>query len=140
MIQRLQTLWMLAASALSFASLKISFFSGNILVENVKQFQRFTAMNSIPLMILTVAVAIASLVLIFMYKDRKQQLKIGFAILICSIITMLMYYFATKSFVENEWSFDITSVVTIAIPVFLIMAIRGIYKDEKLVKSLDRLR
>ena len=140
MIQRLQTLWLLAVSALSFTSLKISFFSGNILVANVKQFQRFNAMSSIPLMILTVAVAIASLVLIFMYKDRKQQLKIGFAILVCSIITILLYYFATNNFVLNEWSFDIGSLITIAIPVFLIMAIRGIYKDEKLVKSLDRLR
>ena len=140
MIQRLQTLWLLAVSALSFTSLKISFFSGNILVANVKQFQRFNAMSSIPLMILTVAVAIASLVLIFMYKDRKQQLKIGFAILVCSIITILLYYFATNNFILNEWSFDIGSFITIAIPVFLIMAIRGIYKDEQLVKSLDRLR
>lgn len=140
MIQRLQTLWMLAASALSFASLKISFFSGNILVANIKQFQRFTAMSSIPLMILTVAVAIATLVVIFMYKDRKQQLKVGFAILVVAIINIVLYYFETKNFMPTEWSFDITSVVTVAIPVFLIMALKGIYKDEKLVKSVDRLR
>jgi hypothetical protein len=34
----------------------------------------------------------------------------------------------------------LTSVFALAIPVFLLLAISGIWKDEKLVKSLDRLR
>ncbi len=140
MIQRLQTLWLLAASLLAFATLKLSFFSGNILVENVKQFQKFTAMNSIPVMILTVAVAIAALITIFLFKDRKLQLKICFATLVLSVLTIVLYYLQTKSFVLNEWTFDLTCVVTIAIPFVLFLAIRGIYKDEKIVKSVDRLR
>jgi hypothetical protein len=35
---------------------------------------------------------------------------------------------------------SLTSVFALAIPVFLVLAINGMWKDEKLVKSLDRLR
>lgn len=140
MIQRLQTLWLLFAAGLAFASLKLSFFSGNLLVNNVKQFQRFTAMSSIFLMILTVAVAIAALIAIFLYKNRKTQLKITIAVFVVSLVNVLLAYMQTKNFVPDEWSYDISSVTYIAIPVLVAFAIRGIYKDEKLVKSADRLR
>jgi len=140
MIQRLQTLWLLLASAFAFATLKMSFFSGNIIVENLKQFQHFTAMNNIPLMILTVTVAIASLIVVFLYNDRKLQFKIGIAVFLVSLLNLFLYYLETKKFIPTDWSFDLTSIFAIAIPVFLLMAIRGIYKDEKLIKSVDRLR
>lgn len=140
MIQRMQSLWLLAASLMAFAGLKLSFFSGNIVAENVKQFQRFSAMSSMPLMILTVGVGIASLVAIFLYNDRKMQLKISFAVLAVSVLNLLLYFLQTRNFVPNEWSLDLTSLFSAAIPFVLLLAIRGIYKDEKLVKSVDRLR
>ena len=140
MLQRLQTLWLLIASVLAFATLKLSFFSGNIIVDNVKQFQRFTAMSSMLLMILTVAVAISSLIIIFLFKDRKLQLKIALAVLFMSLLNLLLYYLQTKNYIPAEWTLDLTSVFASAIPFFLLFAIRGIYKDEKLVKSVDRLR
>ncbi|MEK7199752.1 MAG: DUF4293 family protein [Bacteroidota bacterium] len=140
MLQRLQTLWLLIASLLAFATLKFSFFSGNIIVDNVKQFQRFTAMSSMLLMILTVAVAISSLIIIFLFKDRKLQLKIALAVLFMSLLNLLLYYLQTKNYIPAEWTLDLTSVFASAIPFFLLFAIRGIYKDEKLVKSVDRLR
>ena len=140
MIQRLQTLWLLVASALAFTTLKVPFFSGNIMVENLNQFQRFTAMGNIFLMILTVAVGIAALITIFLYNDRKLQLKISILILTISLLTLFLFYLETKKFIPTDWSFNLTAAAAIAIPVFLLMAIRGIYKDEKLIKSVDRLR
>ncbi|MDE3251734.1 MAG: DUF4293 domain-containing protein [Bacteroidota bacterium] len=140
MIQRPQTIWLLLASALAFATLKLSLFSGNLLVENLKQFQRFTAMSSIPLMILTVGVAIASLIAIFLFKNRKLQIRISLAALVVSLLTIFLGYLQTKNFLPDEWSFDLTSLLYVAIPILLILAIRGIYLDEKLIKSVDRLR
>ena len=140
MIQRLQTLWLLVASALAFTTLKVPFFSGNIMVENLNQFQRFTAMGNIFLMILTVAVGIAALITIFLYNDRKLQLKISILILTISLLNLFLFYLETKKFIPTDWSFNLTAAAAIAIPVFLMMAIRGIYKDEKLIKSVDRLR
>ena len=140
MIQRLQSLWLLIASALAFATLKISFFSGNILVENVKQFQRFTAMTNMFLMILTVVVGIGALVALFLYKDRKLQIKITAAVLILSVLNLILYYLQTNNFIPTDWAFDLTAIAALTIPFFLIMAIRGISKDEKTIRSLDRLR
>lgn len=140
MIQRLQTVWLLLVAVLAFVSLKVSFFSGNILVENVKQFQNFTAMSNMLIMILTVGVGIASLITIFLFKDRKLQIKISFAVLAVAVLNIVLYYLQTKNYVPEEWTFDISSLITIAIPFLLFLAIRGIYQDEKLVKSVDRLR
>ncbi len=140
MIQRIQTLWLLFASALAFATLKISFFSGNIIVENVKQFQHFTAMGNIFLMILTVVVALGSLIAIFLFKNRKLQMRIASGMMVLSIVNLVLYYLQTKNFIPSDWSFDLTSLLAIAIPFFLFFATRGIYKDAKLLRSVDRLR
>lgn len=141
MIQRIQTIWFLLASAAAFLTLKLSFFSGNkIGADNGKQFVQFNAMSNIPLMILTVSVAIASLVLIFLYKDRKMQQKITAAVLAVSVLNVVLYFLHMKDFIPNEVTFDLSSVLSFAVPVFLILAFRGIYKDQKLLRSVDRLR
>lgn len=140
MIQRIQTIWLLLASAAAFLTMKFSFYSGNKLVNNVKQFILLDARESLALTILTVAVAIASLVLVFLYKDRKRQLLITLATAVVSIINIIVYLAETKKFVPNEGNYDLTAVLTFVIPVFLFLAARGIRRDEKLVKSVDRLR
>jgi hypothetical protein len=140
MIQRIQTLWLLVASALAFITLKTSFFSGNILVNNVKQWQRFTASSHMLLMILTVLVALASLTAIFLYKDRKVQMRVTAGAMVVSIINLVLYYTQTKTFIPTDWAFDLTALLPLAIPFFLFFATRGIYRDSKLMKSLDRLR
>ncbi|MCW3087882.1 MAG: hypothetical protein JWQ78_1268 [Sediminibacterium sp.] len=140
MIQRIQTLWLILASALAFASLKIPFFSGNILVDNLKQFQRFTGMSSMFLMILTVAAGIGALIAVFLYKDRTTQFRLTGATFTLSILNIILYFLQTRNFVPTDWSLQLTSLVVFAIPVFLVLALLGIKKDEKLMKSLDRLR
>jgi hypothetical protein len=140
MIQRLQSLWLLVASAATFSTLKLSFFSGNIMVNAVKEYQRFTALNHLLLTIFTVLVAAGSLITIFLFKDRKKQFRIVAALLILSIVNLIIDYTQTKNFVPSEWTFDFTALLSLAIPFFLFLAMRGIYKDDKLVKSADRLR
>ena len=141
MIQRVQTIWLLLASACAFLTLRLSFFSGNKLVNNVKQFESLTAATAngnLVLLILTVAVAIAALVTIFLYKDRKMQMRICLAVAAVSIVNIVLFFSETKKFVEG--TFGLTAPLVFAVPLFLLLAVRGIYKDEKLVKSTDRLR
>ena len=140
MIQRIQTLWLLIASALAFVSLKIPFFSGNIMVNNLKMFQHFTGMSAMLLMILTVVVALGSLISIFLFKDRKLQMRVVSFTMVLSILNLVLYYLQTRNFIPSDWSFDLTALIAIAIPFFLFLATRGIYRDNKLMKSLDRLR
>ena len=135
MIQRIQTIWLLVASALGFASLKLPFYigsAGNTPAEN------FTAMSNTFLMILTVAAAILALVSVFLYNNRKLQLKMGLAGCVISVLNIILYFLAIKKY--DAGGISLFSVLSFAIPVFYLLAIRGIYTDEKLVKSIDRLR
>ena len=141
MIQRIQTIWLLLAAVCALLTLKVSFFSGNKMANNQKHFESLTVISgNLLLLILSVTVAVAALVIIFLYKDRKMQLKITLAVIALSIGNIALFVAATDNFVQGEGSYDITAPVVFAVPVLLILAARGIYKDEKLVKSVDRLR
>jgi hypothetical protein len=141
MLQRMQSLWLLIAGACGLLTLKYSFFSGNKMSgDQTKTFQFLTATTSIIILILTVAMISALLIDIFLYKNRKLQLRIVLASLLVSILNVYLYFRETKKFVEGEGNYDLTCVLALAIPILLILAATGIYKDQKLVKSLDRLR
>jgi len=142
MIQRIQSVWLLVASILTFLTLSpsLSFYSGNKLVNNVSTFVRLNARENILILILTVSVAVMSLVLIFLYKDRKMQLKLTVVAFIVSIINLALYFLQVKNYIPNQGTYDLTSIIYFASPVFFLLAARGIWKDEKLVKSIDRLR
>lgn len=144
MIQRVQSIWLLLAAAAAFFTLNFSFYSGNLIKPDVtpatKAFVRVTAQSNILLLILTVGVGIASVIGIFMYKDRKQQLRICLAAIVASLINIVLYFLQVKKFVPGEGAYELWAAFSFLIPVFLILAARGIYRDQKLVKSLDRLR
>lgn len=140
MLQRLQTVWLLLAAVLEAATLRLSFFSGNKLdaATNQKTWIEFTAMQNVFILILTIAVAVAALVAIFMYKDRKRQLLITLITTVVSVVAILLYFQQKTNFVEAN--LDLTALTAFFVPVFLLLAARGIYKDDQLVKSADRLR
>jgi hypothetical protein len=135
----MQTLWLLIASACGFLTLKLSFFSGNRSgASQVKTFEHLNATGTIPLVVFTVCIAVATLIAIFLYKNRKLQLRVIIIAIFLSLFNIFLYYRETQNFVEGNY--DLTAILSLAIPFFLILAARGISKDQKLVKSLDRLR
>ena len=140
MIQRIQSIWLVIAAALSGAGFGLSFFSGNKLSEtvNTKEWIEFTATQNLFIMILTVAITVAALVAVFRYKDRRRQMLVIFATAILAFVNIALYYNAKSSFAEAK--LDLGSLFSFAVPLFLLLAIRSGYKDEKLVKSTDRLR
>ncbi|MFL9485409.1 DUF4293 domain-containing protein [Chitinophagaceae bacterium LWZ2-11] len=139
MLQRIQSVWLLFASICAFLTLKLSFYSGNKLdATNAKVFSGLTATTSTLLLILTIAVAVASFVVIFLYKDRKRQLLLTIGVLVLSIIDISLFFSQTNKFVEGQY--DITAFLPFVIPVLLLLALRGIWKDEQMVKKADRLR
>jgi uncharacterized membrane protein len=140
MIQRIQSLWLLLAAACTIATFKLSFFSGNRLNEttNTQEFIRFNANNSTIVLILTVIVAVASLVAIFMFKDRKRQMLITIGTGIAAIALVFTYLNEEQKFTEA--SVNLTSIIHFSIPLLIGLAVRAIYRDEKLVKSADRIR
>jgi hypothetical protein len=142
MIQRIQTIWLLLAAAAAFLTLRFSFYSGNIIAADtaVKSFQYLTARSNILLTILSAGVGLAALISVFLYKKRKQQSRIVLLTLLVSIVNLVLFFVESRKFVAGEGNYDLTAALAFAVPIFLFLAMRGIRKDEKLVKSLDRLR
>lgn len=142
MIQRVQSVWLLLAAIAAFLTLKLNFYTGNMLPEGaaIKQYTVLTAQSNMLLLISSVATGLLALIAIFLFKDRKLQLKLVGAALVLSILDLLLFFLQTKKFIPNEGNFGISAIIPLLIPIFLFFAIRGIYRDNKLVKSLDRLR
>jgi hypothetical protein len=142
MIQRIQTIWLLLAAALGFVTLSqsISFFSFNKLVDNVTKLVPFNAKENNLILILIVAVSVAALIDIFLFKNRKMQLRIAIVALIVSILNIVLLILQVKQFAADQRTFDFTAIVYIVIPAFLFLAARAIWKDERMVRSADRLR
>jgi hypothetical protein len=139
MLQRMQTLWLSLAAISAILTIKFSFYSGNIVKEGQPgSFQFLTALFNIWILIITIALICAAVINIFLYKNRKLQGRISIIAILFSLLNIFLYYKQTSKFAEGNY--DLTAVLALAIPIFFFMASRGIYKDEKLVKSLDRLR
>ncbi|HEX6846192.1 MAG TPA: DUF4293 family protein [Chitinophagaceae bacterium] len=139
MIQRIQTVWLFLAALFAALTFKFPFYSGNVInKENVQQFEKLVASSNFLVLIFTAGLVAGTVIMIFLYKNRKQQMWLVGAAAGLSIINIVLYFTELKKFVSGNMS--LTAVFALAIPVFLFLAINGIWKDEKLVKSLDRLR
>lgn len=142
MIQRIQTLWLLIAAAFAFLSLKLSFFAGQKIVNEVAAHVELNAATADNLLVLisSVAVGLLALIAVFLFKQRKPQLRLVIVALLLSIVNIVLFIMEAQKFIPHQGNYSLTSVFVFLTPVFLILAARGISKDEKLIKSLDRLR
>ncbi len=137
MIQRIQTLWLLAASACGFVTVKVPFYIGSIGNAPAEELSPMTN-NNMLLLVLTIAMALLALFDIFLYKNRDQQLKISIIALLMSLVNLILYFTQIRKYTTGGIS--LWCLFAFVIPVLLFLAARSIYKDEKMVKSLDRLR
>lgn len=136
MIQRQQTLWLLLAAVCSFLSFQFTFYTGHKVENNI--YAELDAASNFFLIILTAASIILSAVAIFLYKERKKQLRFTIGGIVVAVLILVCYFLEIKQFKDGR--FSLTCIFAIAILLAYIMAARGIWKDEKLVKSLDKLR
>ena len=89
-------------------------------------------------LILSIASIGLATVTIFMFKDRKMQMRLCILGLLLAITTLVVYIIQMKKLVTSTPA--LWSVLPVAVIAGYFMAFRGIRKDEKLVKSLDKLR
>jgi hypothetical protein len=136
MIQRQQTLWFLLAAVCSFLTFQFPFYSGTKKETGI--FEELEAGSTLFLLVLTGLSILVGIIGIFLYKERKNQLKVAITGIIISTILLILYIGQVITF--EKGNFALTCVLVIAILIGYIMAARGIWKDEKLVKSLDKLR
>ena len=140
MIQRIQSLWLFLAAAAAALSYKIPFFeSTNQSADGTSGLATYLNAGSNFFTLITTGISLLlALVTLFYYKNRKLQLKLASAGIVISLLIIVLFFSAMKKMGGSVPS--ITSVIVLVAPVFYILAARGIWKDEKLIKSLDRLR
>ena len=139
MIQRLQTVWLFLASVFAFMTFKFPFYSGNIVgKDNQAELKKYIASFDILTLAITILLGLGCFITIFLYKNRNLQLRLTITLLVLSILNLIVYFSRLGKFLTGDLSF--AAIFALAIPIFLFLAARGTWKDEKLVKSLDRLR
>lgn len=140
MIQRQQSLWLLLTTATGILSLIFPFATGTELVEKtaMQKPAEIIAGNSFPTLILTIASIGVSIIAIFLFKNRKQQLNSCLVGILLSVFIIVVYIMQMNKLIKPTLA--LYCILPFAVLAGFIMAARGIWKDEKLVKTLDKLR
>ena len=137
MIQRIQSIWLLLAAVCVFLTLKFSTYVGTN-----KDLIPSTFLNGVatlPLIFATLAVGIITLITIFLYKNRKLQLRLTLLAMVLEAGLIFLYYKEIQTFV-GQGTFSITAILHAGVLLFLVLAARGISSDDKLIKDSNRLR
>jgi len=146
MIQRIQTLFLLLAAAAAFSLFAFPFASTPEGVTASTMFAdgQYNLSDHIGLLVLFSLAGGLALISIFLFKNRKTQLLVGRLSIIANIIGLVLAIALFMQDFEKLGAVDpddgIGLYLPIAFLVFALLALRFISKDEKLVKSMDRLR
>lgn len=152
MIQRIQSVFLLLVCVL----MTITIFSPLLLITNSEYVLNLNCFGVLSLKNPDIAyftwgiVSIAGLgalvafINIFLFKKRKLQMKIGTVtslLIILFYITVYVYFSSFASKYEYTYlNIQYGIILPIIALIFNILAILNIKKDEKLVRSLDRIR
>ena len=138
MIQRIQSIWLLLASACAFISLKVPFYSGTNKAGITSY--KLLGTENFYLMLLTIAVGVIALISIFLYSNRKLQLRLCVLDIILEGLLIFLYYKETTTFVAGSGTFSLTSILQVLVLISLFLGVRGISNDNKIIKESNRLR
>ena len=134
MIQRIQTVYLLLTACLMLFILFVP-VSDTLFDSSRKIFYIF----------FSALASFMSLYAISLYKNRKKQIKYCWMVMGWLSLFYAMVFLSTLSFPLNlsylqDYDFRYTIFFPLIAMLFTYLAIRGIKKDEKLVRSTDRLR
>jgi hypothetical protein len=133
MIQRIQSIYLLLASAAAFTVLRLPFYYTPAPIPfEIRGSDNMTTLISLAFS------ACLNFITIFLYGNRMLQLKV---VIVNFLLSALIGFFIYKVVIANPGGgFTLPSAALFLIPVLQILAMVKIYKDEQLVKSTDRLR
>lgn len=143
MIQRIQSIWLL----LSSIAATLIFFIPVMNFQPGKEIQILSADGNnlsfmmIPIWPFLLIAIFIPLISVFQFRNRLLQIRLGvYAILVHVIVFLMLGAIHLAELPQSIMSFDLGIVLIPLAMVFLFLAIRAIRKDEKLVRSVDRIR
>lgn len=145
MIQRIQSVWLLVAALMNAGLFYFDLYRAHAITGAVDTLVRLRVADHFPSLLLTLVLIALPLVAIFMFRNRKQQRSMIMLSIVAiagfiALVLMRVGNLTNQTPTPVNGTYWIGAVLPVISAVFLIMALRGINKDEKLVKSLDRLR
>lgn len=146
MIQRIQSLFLLLAAG-SYGSLfGLPFVTSDNPAEGFFSNKSFEIQDHMVLSGLVITGAFFAIMAIFLFKNRKAQVLLSYLSLLTGLIFLpgIGYYFLNNELPESTGMSELNIAAGLFIPVviavLLLLAVRNIKKDDKLVRSMDRLR
>ncbi|MFI3332982.1 MAG: DUF4293 domain-containing protein [Rikenellaceae bacterium] len=154
MIQRIQTIYLLAAISL-MATFILSPLATFITTDNIYALSVMglkdadgTMVYSMPyLIIISALTAILPLINIFLFKKRMLQIRlcvVQIVLLLGTLVIGGVYYYLSNRYFGGEGTVEASIRIVCALPLaavfFDYLALKAILKDELLIKSLDRIR
>jgi hypothetical protein len=141
MIQRIQSVWFLFAAVSGFAITQVPLFIAqfpNNVTKNV------IATESLMLFALAIGIALMAAFSIFLFRNRSLQFKLAVfgVILSLGLIGLEVWEIEQFKTANNllKGTYYWGGLLPIAMTICFFLAARGVYRDERLVKSADRLR
>lgn len=145
MIQRIQTLWLLVAGLLNAGVFYFPLYRGHVQTAGVDTLVYLTVGPRLPLVLLAIVMTALPLITIAMFGNRKRQKRMTAISIVATLafisfaMTQVTPFLEANAGIAND-SYWIGMILPFIAIVFLILAFLGIRKDDKLVRSLDRLR
>ncbi|GHU73843.1 hypothetical protein FACS189413_18500 [Bacteroidia bacterium] len=138
MIQRIQTVWLLLAGI--FCTLQLVFPMISVAEQPLSLFLPVVLMN-----IIGGGGLLFALLAIFLYKNRKKQLWWCYGLILLQILAYVcigwFFHILTRGIPVDDLKVRFYTFIFPAIAIiFVVLAIVAIRKDEKLIRSADRLR
>ncbi len=144
MIQRIQSIFLFLASASFWGLFALPIANSDTSMAGIFSDQLYTILDNPILIVLTCLGGVLALAAIFLFKNRPLQRKLGFGVITMAILTILVAILLVYQDTESVLDGNINEGFGLGLPVFAIIfalfANRYIKKDDKLVKSMDRLR
>lgn len=155
MIQRIQSLFLFLA-ALSAAIMFVfplanfygdsnfTFYVYKLAFHDPEPSLQLSPYFLLPLMGVIILIILLASLAIFSFKNRKRQMTLTKISMALTLVLLAGYFLGYMGILEkavgNPPEYQFSSFMPVLVFIFLFLANRGINKDEKLIKSMDRLR
>jgi hypothetical protein len=155
MFQRIQTLFLIVALFACAACFFTPFwvftggnYSVNVDVYQVKQYMegaKYDIIGTIPVIVIISVMSLLTLVSLYYFRNRPLQMKINgynllFSVILIGTLYLWIPYIVVDKLPDAKYDWQYGLIFPLIAFLGIIFANRFIKKDEKLVKSADRLR
>ncbi len=146
MIQRIQTIFLVLAAACAFGLFGLPFATSAVSADTTSLFADgiFNIHDHTALLALFCGAGGLALIAIFLFNNRKSQLLLGRLAIVADILGIVLVIYLMYQDGTQAGAAEVQEQLGVGLPilflVFAFLALRNISKDEKLVKSMDRLR